>query len=127
MRQGDLRKALEKAPASLEAKRRALAAFVAGRKQEAAAIAREAVPAMLARRDSEQKFGNAGWIAYAGEREGALQLVRRAVEESYCGALDAEKDPLYANLRGSPGFPQLMNQARQCREKFQEHRKAVGK
>jgi TolB-like protein/tRNA A-37 threonylcarbamoyl transferase component Bud32 len=127
LRQGDVRKALEKTPASLEAKRRALAALAAGRKQEAAAIAREALPAMLARRDSEQKFWAAAWIAYVGEREGALQLVRKAVAESYCGALDAEKDPLYANLRGSPEFTQLMNQARQCREKFLEHRKAVGK
>jgi hypothetical protein len=60
-------------------------------------------------------------------REAALQLVRRAVEQNYCAALDAEKGPLYANLRSSPDFPQLMNQARRCREKFLEHRKAVGK
>jgi TolB-like protein len=127
LRQGDVRKAAETVPGTFAVKQRALAAFAAGRKQEAATIAREAAPARLAQRDSEQKFWSAGWIGYVGAREAALQLVRRAVEQNYCGALDAEKDPLYANLRSSPEFTQIMNQARQCREKFREHRNAVGK
>jgi TolB-like protein/predicted Ser/Thr protein kinase len=127
LRQGNLREAAAKAAPTFADKRRALAALDAGRKQEAAAIAREALPAMLAKRDSEQKFRTAAWIAGVGEREGALQLVRKAVEQNYCGALAAETDPLYASLRDSPEFTQLMNQARQCREKFLEHRKAVGK
>jgi len=82
---------------------------------------------MLGRRDPEQKLRDAGWIAYGGKREAALQLVRKAVEQNFCGVLAAETDPLYANLRSSPEFTQLMNQARQCREKFLEHRKTVGK
>jgi TolB-like protein/predicted Ser/Thr protein kinase len=127
LRQGDVRKAAELVPGSSEAKRDGLAAFAAGRKQEASAIAREALLVMLAKRDSEQKFWAAGWIGYVGERGAALQLVGRAVEQNYCGALAAERDPLYANLRSSPEFPRLMNRARQCRDRFLEHRKAVGR
>jgi hypothetical protein len=127
LRQGDVRKAAELVPNSSKAKRGALAAFAAGRKQEASAIARETLPAMLAKRDPEQKWGAAGWRAYVGEREAALQLLSKAVEQNYCGALDAEKDPLYANLRSSPEFAQVMNRARQCREKFLVHRRAVEK
>jgi len=125
--QGKVNQAAEQLPPADEAQRKALTAFAAGRKQEAAAIARQEVPATLARRDPEQKFGNAGWIAFVGERDGAMQLLRKAVEQNFCGALAAETGPVYASLRGSPEFTQLMNQARQCREKFLEHRKAVGK
>jgi TolB-like protein/tRNA A-37 threonylcarbamoyl transferase component Bud32/Tfp pilus assembly protein PilF len=125
--QGKANQAAESVPTTFEAQHNALAAFAAGRKQEAAAIARQAVPATLARRDPEQKFGDAGWIAYIGESNGALELLRKAVEQNFCGALSAETDSLYANLRGNPEFAQIMNQARQCREKFLEHRGAVGK
>jgi serine/threonine protein kinase/tetratricopeptide (TPR) repeat protein len=125
--QGKVNQAAEQLPPADEAQRKALTAFAAGRKQEAVAIARQEVPATLARRDPEQKFGNAGWIAFVGERDGAMQLLRKAVEQNFCGALAAETGPVYASLRGSPEFTQLMNQARQCREKFLEHRKAVGK
>ncbi len=125
--QGKVAQAAEAVPPVFEVQRSALAAFAARRNQEVAVITRQAMPAMLARRDPEQKFGDAGWIAYVGEREAALQLVRKAVEQNFCGVLAAETDPLYANLRSSPEFTQLMNQARQCREKFLEHRKTVGK
>ena len=125
--QGKVNQAAEQLPPADEAQRKALTAFAAGRKQEAVAIARQEVPATLARRDPEQKFGNAGWIAFVGERDGAMQLLRKAVEQNFCGALAAETGPVYASLRGSPEFTQLMNQARRCREKFLEHRKAVGK
>ena len=125
--QGKVNQAAEQLPPADEAQRKALTAFAAGRKQEAVAIARQEVPATLARRDPEQKFGDAGWIAFVGERDGAMQLLRKAVEQNFCGALAAETVPVYASLRGSPEFAQLMNQARQCREKFLEHRKAVGK
>jgi TolB-like protein/tRNA A-37 threonylcarbamoyl transferase component Bud32 len=127
LRQGKAKQAEDEMPPKPEGPRSALAAVAAGRKQDAAAIARQALPGILARHDPEQKFGDAGWIAYVGEREAALQLIRIAVEDNYCGALGAETDPLYVSLRGSPEFAQLMNQARQCREKFLEHRRAVGK
>ncbi len=80
LRQGKARQAEEEMPPKPEGPRIALAAVAAGRKQDAAAIVRQAVPGILARRDPEQKFGDAGWIAYVGEREAALQLIRAAVE-----------------------------------------------
>jgi len=125
--QGKVAQAAETIPPVFGAPHDGLAAFVAGRKQEAAALARRDVSQTLLVHDSEQKFGAAGWVGVVGEREGALALIRKALEQNYCGALAAETNPLYANLRGSPEFTQLMNQARQCREKFLEHRKAVGK
>ena len=125
--QDKVNQAAEQVPLAYELERRALAAFAAGRKQEAATIARQVVPDTMARRDPEQKFTDAGWVAYVGQREGAMQLLRKAVEQNYCGALAAETMPLFANLRGSPEFTQLMNQARQCRDKFVEHQKAAGK
>jgi TolB-like protein/Tfp pilus assembly protein PilF/predicted Ser/Thr protein kinase len=122
--QGKVAQAAEAMPPVFAASRDGLAAFAAGRKQ--AALARQDVSATLLLHDSEQKFGEAAWIGIVGDRDGALALIRKAVEQNYCGALSAETDPRYASLRGSPEFTQLMNQARQCREKFLEHRKAVG-
>jgi TolB-like protein len=125
LRQGKVNQSVEGMPPSAEAERSAVVASAAGRKQEAAVIARRVGLETLARRDSEQKFTEAGLIAYVGEREVALELLRKAVEQNYCGALAAETDPLYEGLRG-PALAQIKNQARQCREKFLEHRRAVG-
>jgi TolB-like protein len=126
LRQGKVKQAAELMPTNIPG-RAALAAAAAGRMQEAAVIARKVLPELLATRDSEQKYDYAAWTGFVGEREGALQLLRKAVQENYCGAVAAEKDPLYANLRSSPEFPQIMNQARLCRERFLEHRRSVGR
>jgi tetratricopeptide (TPR) repeat protein len=125
--QGKVAQAAETIPSVFATQRNGLAAFAAGRKQEAAALARQDVASTLLVHDSEQKFGAAGWVGLVGEREGAFALLRKAVEQNYCGALAAETNPLYANLRSRPEFTQIMDQARQCREKFLQHRKAVGK
>jgi TolB-like protein/tRNA A-37 threonylcarbamoyl transferase component Bud32 len=127
LRQGDASKAAEFAPATRLSKKRALQAFAAGRKQEAAAMAQSDISVMLAKRDSEQKTWWAGWMAYVGARDAALKLMAKSVEQNYCGAVAAETDPLYAGLRGSPEFREIMSRAHQCRDKFLQHVKAVGK
>ncbi len=127
LRKGDAVQAAATIPASAKLKKPVLEAFVAGRKQEAAAMARTDLPVMLSKRDSEQKTWWAGWIAYVGAHDAALQLLAKSVEQNYCGALSAETDPLYAGLRGSPEFREIMSRAHQCRDKFLQHVKTVGK
>jgi serine/threonine protein kinase len=90
-------------------------------------IAHEEVAKRLQEKDPERKYWTGSILAFCGQREGALTLLRQAVHDNYCVSLAAQDDPAFQNLRSTPEFAQLMNQARQCREKFQEHRKAVGK
>jgi hypothetical protein len=90
-------------------------------------IAREVVAKRLPEKDPERKYGTAGVLAFCGQRDAALTLLRLAVERNYCVTLAAENDSLFRSLRGNPEFAQLINQAHQCRERFLQHRRAVGK
>jgi tetratricopeptide (TPR) repeat protein len=126
LREGKLQEALEIIPPTSPQYRRPLQAY-AEHRSDLGQVAREVAAKRLLEKDPERKYGAAGALAFCGQREAALSLLRDAIEHNYCVSLAAENDVLYKNLRSSPEFPQLMNQARQCRERFLEHRKAVGR
>ncbi len=121
LREGKPEQALATVPATDENFRRLLAAYVGHRPSELQAWTLAALPRMLARRDSEQKFWSASEMAYMGQQDAALKLLRRAVEQNYC-AVAAGKDPAFAKLRGNPEFTQITNYAKQCQERFLAHR-----
>ncbi|HMA18933.1 MAG TPA: hypothetical protein VKS03_10890, partial [Thermoanaerobaculia bacterium] len=78
-------------------------------------------------RDSEPKFTIAGFVAFCGDRESALQILRRSVEENFCGYPRIDTDPLLASLRSMREFTEIRKMAIACQERFVAHRNAAAK
>jgi len=93
--------------------------------QEVESLAREEAAAMLNVRDSEPKYYAASEFAYCGQREVALRLLRKAVEENYCSYPAMDKDPLFASIRGRPEFAAIRQAGIECQKRFLAHRDAA--
>jgi serine/threonine protein kinase len=66
---------------------------------------------LLAGRDSEPKYYEAGRMAFCGGKDGALRLLKNAVENNFLPYPGMDSDPLLAGLRGSPEFRAIREQA----------------
>jgi eukaryotic-like serine/threonine-protein kinase len=93
-----------------------------GPELEAAARQDEAQLKMV--RDPEPKYWAAGEMAYVGQKDVALRLLRSAVQENYCQVYGLDHDPLFANLRGDPEFASIRAAAEECQKRFLAHRAA---
>jgi TolB-like protein/predicted Ser/Thr protein kinase len=76
-------------------------------------------------RDSEPKYTLAGMVALCGDRDGALQILRKGVEQNFCGYPAMEKDPLFASIRSTPEFAEIRRMGMACQQRFLEHRNAA--
>jgi eukaryotic-like serine/threonine-protein kinase len=77
---------------------------------------------ILAIPDSEPKYTIASFVALCGDREGALQILRKGVEQNFCGYPAMDKDPLFASIRGTPEFAEIRKIGMACQKNFLEHR-----
>ena len=75
-------------------------------------------PELLANPDPENRYLWATDMAYCGEKDMALRLLKSAIEGRYCIYDALQKDPLVAPLRGTPEYPQLLSAAKQCKDNF---------
>ncbi len=88
---------------------------------EIATIAKQSEAELMADRDPENKFLAGAQAAFAGQQEVALRLLRRAVEQNYCGVPAMDNDPLFASIRNRPEFASIRTAGIECRRKFTEH------
>ncbi|HTS76415.1 MAG TPA: protein kinase [Bryobacteraceae bacterium] len=86
---------------------------------EIAALARGMKPVT----DPEMNYFSAAHLAYAGQPEAALQMLRAAITAGYCAYPGIEADPMLAGIRSNAGFEPVRALARQCREQFLAERK----
>ena len=68
--------------------------------------------------DPETNYLSATHLAYAGQPEAALAMLKQAVEEGYCSYPGMDSDPLLAGMRSKPVFAEIRLMGKQCREKF---------
>jgi eukaryotic-like serine/threonine-protein kinase len=71
----------------------------------------------LANPDAEVRYIVAGDFAACGKKEAALRLIKSAVNH-YCAYPTLQTDPMYASLRNTAEFPQLIAAAKQCQADF---------
>ncbi|MGA9529383.1 MAG: protein kinase [Terriglobales bacterium] len=81
-------------------------------------IARESEPGMLSNPDPENRYLAAAEMAYCGQREAAVRLMKSAIDGRYCSYAGLQKNPLLASLRGAPEYAQLLAAAKQCQDNF---------
>jgi TolB-like protein/Flp pilus assembly protein TadD len=69
-------------------------------------------------RDPENKYYTAGHLALAGYRDGALQLLRRAVENNYLVHEAMDRDPLFESIRHDPEFAAIREESIRRQKEF---------
>jgi eukaryotic-like serine/threonine-protein kinase len=85
-------------------------------------VAREFAPQALANPDAENRYWFANSFAFCGQKDKALQLIKSSIAGHYCPYTDLQNSSIFANLRGSPEFTQLVSSAKQCRDDFVSQR-----
>jgi hypothetical protein len=61
-------------------------------------------------------------MAFCGQKEIALRILRTSIGRNYCAYAALQSDPMLAKLRGTPEFDQLLSAAKQCQDKFLQKR-----
>ncbi len=88
-------------------------------------LARARETAWEANPDPENRYLFATELAFCGEKDLALRLLKSAIAGNYCAYTALQKDPLLASLRSTPEFAQLLSAAKQCQDKFLAERSKV--
>ena len=57
-------------------------------------------------------------MAYCGQKDAALRLLKSAIEQNYCAYTALQNDPLLVKFRGTPEFSELLSTAKQCQNRF---------
>ncbi len=82
-------------------------------------LAEQAENELLAKQNPEMKYHQGTILAACGEKEIAFAFLRQAVAGNYCAQQALQSDPLLASVRGDAAFRQIVQAARECRQKFE--------
>jgi eukaryotic-like serine/threonine-protein kinase len=81
-------------------------------------IADETEAALLADADAEARYLVGTSLAYCGQKDAAVRLLKSAIEQNYCAYTALQTDPLLVKFRGTPEFSGLLSEAKQCQNRF---------
>jgi len=84
----------------------------------AASILRETVAERVADRDPEPRYVVAADFLYCGQKDTAVQMLKSAIAGHYCAYTGLQNDSVWAKLRGTPEFGELVAAAKQCQADF---------
>jgi hypothetical protein len=68
--------------------------------------------------DPEMNYFSAAHLAYAGEPDAALPLLKQAIDDGYCSYPAMDSDSFLARARSRPGFQEIRSAGMACREEF---------
>jgi serine/threonine protein kinase/tetratricopeptide (TPR) repeat protein len=83
-----------------------------------ASLGRETVAVRLADPDPEPRYVVAGDLLFCGQKDAAVELIKSAIAGHYCAYTGLQNDSIWAKLRGTPEFAELLSAAKQCRDGF---------
>ena len=86
------------------------------------AATKDVEAATLSNPDPENRFIFAADMAFCGNKDLAVRLLKTVVDSPYCSYTALQKYPMLASLRGTPEFEQLLAPAKQCSDNFMAER-----
>lgn len=72
--------------------------------------------------DPEMDYLFAGHLAYCGQNEASLRMLKIAIDHNYCSYPAMDTDPLFNQLRTNPQFQKLRLEGMACHEDFTSNR-----
>jgi len=72
--------------------------------------------------DPEEWYHVGALMAYCGQKDAALRLLKSAVQQNYCAYSALLDDPLLKNLRKETAFNEVLTAASTCQETLKEGR-----
>jgi hypothetical protein len=72
--------------------------------------------------DPEVNYLFAGHLAYCGQNEAALRMLKTAIDHHYCSYPSVDKDPFFNSLRDNPQFQKLRLAGMACHDDFSKGR-----
>jgi serine/threonine protein kinase len=85
-------------------------------------IVREAESSAMMEPDPEAWYHVGALMAYCGQKEPALRLLKAAVQQNYCAYSALLEDPLLKDLRKDTAFNQVLTAGSACQEALKEGR-----
>jgi TolB-like protein len=85
-------------------------------------IVREAEASTLAEPDPEQWYLTGAVMAYCGQKDAALRLLKAAVQQNYCAYSALLEDPLLKDLRKDTAFNEVLTAGSTCQQTLKEGR-----
>jgi hypothetical protein len=83
-------------------------------------IVREAESSVMTEPDPEDWYRVGALLAYCGQNEAALRLLKAAVQQNYCAYSALLADPLLKDLRKDTAFNQVLTAASTCQDTLKE-------
>ena len=90
-------------------------------------IVREQEPAFATNPDPENRYLTATDMAFCGENDIAVRLLRSAIEGHYCSYEALQKDPFLASVRSSTEFSPLLSAGKKCQDDFLSERGKISR
>ena len=69
-------------------------------------------------KDPELSYFQGSVLAFCGQRDHAVRLLKAAIDHNYCAYSALRSDPLLEKLRTTPEFNHLLSAAQQCQQNF---------
>ncbi len=85
-------------------------------------IVREAEASVMTEPDPESWYHVGALMAYCGQKDAALRLLRAAVQQNYCAYSALLEDPLLKDLRKETAFDEVLTAGSKCQEVLKEGR-----
>ncbi len=85
-------------------------------------IVREAETSTLTELDPEEWYHVGALMAYCGQKDAALRLLKAAVQQNYCAYSALLEDPLLKELRKDTAFNQVLTAGSACQQALKEGR-----
>ena len=90
-------------------------------------MARELEPHVASNPDPENRYLNAADMAFCGEKEIALRLLKSAIEGHYCSYEALQNDPLLASIRNTAEYSLLLSSGKICQDEFLSERAKISR